>query len=249
MKVDTIDNIVRDICAMRGDAQAKNYIPVMRATRRVIEQLSIHVFPDFQNQEYTLPANLLLPLSDTQDIPIMVGCLVKGKELITIPYDPSLYQGTELLTTNIPECSCEKAKVNTSNKGYCLYHGYGDYHYLYGEAYWYQNDIKDRGSWKYDIQKNIIIFNSGHYIQSGTKVVVRFKPIAGREAFQQVPTMYFGAIFQRVNQWMEQGQNVSAANFAKQEFLAEMNMIDDITFRESPEQLADAIRGYNAIKR
>ena len=244
MKTTTIDRIVRDICVMRG----YEYMPTLIAVRRVIENLSIHVFPDFENKEYTIPASLIISLDDLGGYPVLIGH-PSNNRLVTIPFDSTLGVDNTVLSDVQCTCSQTTSDSDSGNNGYCLFHGFGyTSAYSYGENYGWRSDMKTRGAWKYDAKANLIVFDSGTHVQSGSKIVIRFKPVAQRENFQQVPSMYFMMILHKVTAMMEAISNVSASQNANNQFIAEMHMLDDLLLHIDPEQIADSIRGYNSIK-
>lgn len=253
MRTETIDNVVRDICAFMGDKDAsEKYTIVARAVKRAVEQLQIYLWPNVKTEWFTIDANLTIDLGKNIEYPIKVGAEV-NKRFVQIPYDGSLFDFNvnAMPGQSFEACQCSKDLISTSDdesKGTCVFCDFYDYTHsghLYGEYYGLSVSNRERGAWKYDPATNIIILDSGVCVSTGARLLVQYKPAIQKSMYKSIPVKYFPIIMQRVNQWLNQGSNVSAASFAKEEFLAEYDQLKDNETEFTLEDLVDAIQsGY-----
>lgn len=253
MKLDTIDAIARDICAMRGDSGNATYPIVARAAKRVIEQLNLHLFPNLVTKPMTVSSKLTIDLNPKEvEFVSKVGAAI-NKRIIPLPYISDLVSKDQLnyIQNEFPQCLCPTEPEETSSEEsktcvYCTFHNvYGDYNTYYAEYYGYRHLNVDNGGWNYDLKTNTIVLSGGYFVKDGGELMVEYKPCLQTESFKQVPSKYFPVIFQRVSQWLEQGTNVSAASFAKMEFLAEYDEIKSLDQNYSMDDIVGAMQsGY-----
>ena len=240
MQYSSLDTIVREICAIKGDPAATDYIRVARVVRRVVQQLNIHLMPNVESKFYTIGDNLTISLSGDQEDVTKVGIVI-NKCLVNLNYASELIHPdlTAVQEDTTSSCTCNNIADLTNNQteavepiatnhcSRCTFHNYY-YHSngSYGEYYGYKSDRKDLGSSKYDVANNDIIFNSGAYIKAGSKVLVETKPVMSNSKLDLIPDIYFMTIFQRTMQIINQGDGqIYAASMAKNEFIAENDMV------------------------
>lgn len=249
MKLETIDTIVRDICALRGDTDASMlYTQVARATKRTVEQLNLHLFPNIVSKPMTVSEKLTIELNPKEvEFVTKIGCEVNGR-LDVLPYAENIVNEDQLnyIQNRMEPCECTREEdeepTDENTCFFCTFHNYHHRNNYYGEYYGYSERSSEKGAWKYDMKTNTIILDSGQYVQSGSTLIVEYKPCLQQENYMMVPAKYWPIIFQRVTQWLEQGQNIAAADFAKREFLTEYDEIKRLDQHFTIENVIAAIQ-------
>ena len=127
MKYDTIDNVVRDICAVRGDLDASVlYTQVARMVKRVVEQLNLHLFPNLKSEYMVVSDQLTIDLNpDETEFVTKVGAATNNR-LDVIPYSNAIInrEQTQYVSNKFPPCECVRTANATvdANRNRCCYY-------------------------------------------------------------------------------------------------------------------------------
>jgi hypothetical protein len=191
----TLDSVVRDICAENNDPEAANYVKIARLTRRVLQEIDLHLLPRVEVKVFNIQENLSVDLPADCIDPIKVGyedcnmIYILPKKVGKFIYEPDCN-----CTGDVKCVKCNFTPVRT-NRGY-------------GEMYGIKSGI-EAGYWQYDPTNNRLVFNKDF-----KKIYVQYKSSLGDGDMQLIPSEAYRMISSRVLYF----ENLSKNQFAAREY-------------------------------
>jgi len=239
MRFDSVDTIVRDIMAqMKTETE---YVRILRAVIRVLENLNWYNIPEFKSDEFVIKENLTLELPSDVALVTKVGKLIPNSQgrIRLLGRVARLYPTVK----NIPmTCTCNESEdtvltvENTCPA--CTFYNYGRWNDR-GEAYGYR--IKDHPNGRYWVNEaeNRVELSSGYDVNPGEKLVVEYKPIFSDDKYKLIPREYFMVIFYGVSEFLNFGIDNNTAQLGYQRYKVEYNRLKR---SQMPFSLHDIVR-------
>lgn len=239
MKFRSADSMVRDICALGfQDDNATQYLRVMRAFRVVLEQLNLHLLPNFKSEWKTVSDALTIEMPSECLSINKVGWLCDGR-IALLGRDDSIRRDIA------PPCSCGGGVSTVEDScAACTFHnvvvGYGNL--AYGEQYGVRTNLNPRGTFRYNRDKNRIEFGSEN-VSAGDSLLVEYKAAGVADIHAQIPSDAFMCIFHKTLSVMNANVRPGVADYNHQKFRMEWNMWKRTFMEWSVDDWANALRG------
>lgn len=196
MKFTTIDNIIRDLCAVQLNtaAEGQTYLRVLRAVRSAVEQVNLTYLPVVKSVLVDVDTNLIAALPQDVITILKVGMITTNGKLTQLIQNPHIRREVYVdMTEDVPEyCDCEQppsgvVEVTQDTPLAGIFHNVMWPTRFYGELYASTNAMDQDGGWRYNEASNVLEMASGSLVQPGVKVLVEYKG-SGDEQYQFIPT-------------------------------------------------------------
>ena len=224
MKYTTLDNIVRDICAVQlEDPANKQYLRVARAVKAGIDVVHMTYLPAIQTKLLDVADNLTVQLPPDLVSVIKVGLLTDDGKIVSLIQDPQLrrVEYNNFVSDGPLYCECEvpppsATVVPDAAEPSDIFHNCWWWNFFYGELYAAGNGMDHEGGWRYNSEYNVLEMATGTLVQAGVKVLVEYKSM-GDEGYTMIPAVASETIQQYA--LYKLFQNIPGkANYHMQEF-------------------------------
>ena len=223
-KFDTLDNVVIDICSNLGDNDGRMYIEIMRLVRRALDELQFTTMPTFKSILFEMKDNYTIELPDyVKGVTKVAYC--DGERIIHLGNKKFLERPD--LAVRINSCTCTESEAtdllketDTTVESYCsncCFHNYW-HNGRFGEVYGLTPKSFEGGNWRYDYERNRIVFDSGTQIKPGNEYLCECEVQTGNEKIMLIPRDMYQTVRYRVLQHYYEGKGFvgQAQAFLKQ---------------------------------
>lgn len=196
MKFTTIDNIVRDLCAVQLNvpAESGHYLRVLRAVRSAVEQVNLTYLPTVKSVLTEVNTQLVAPLPQDVVTVLKVGMITSNGKLTQLIQNPKIRREVyNDMTEDGPEfCDCEQPpsgviEVSTSSTPVSTFRSVLWPGQFYGELYASSNAMDQEGGWRWNEGSNVLEMATGSLVKAGVKILVEYKG-SGDEQYQVIPS-------------------------------------------------------------
>lgn len=223
MRFDSIDTITRDIMAQMKAPD--DYVRIIRAVIRVLENLNWYNVPEFKSDEFLVKENLTIDLPQDVALVTKVGKLVNDQGRIRLLGRTSrLYSK---VTTPVISCSCNVVEEDTevvvtaeNTCPACTFYNCGTWNNR-GEAYGYRVREHPNGRYWVNEAENRIELSSGYDVVPGQTLTVEYKPVFSEDKYKLIPREYFMVLFYGVSEFLNFGTDNNTAQIGYQRYKVE----------------------------
>jgi hypothetical protein len=248
MNTTTLDNIIRNICAVRGDMPAANYAQVARIARMAVSQIGLHLPQASKAEVFTVPDNYLLPLPNTVKEITKVGVINSEGYLVLLWENDHLRKWLAANNTFTPEdCDCDEVAAQTIDSVGADVRLINNFYYTpveYGELYGYMPDRYPYGSWRHNIEAGVLELAGGMLVTAGDKLVVEYIQAAGADLLHNIPIEAEMVIFYKTLTILDTSQRPNVANYNHSQFMREWNHLKRFYNRRHPSEWAASFRQH-----
>lgn len=238
MKTITFDKIVRQICSLRGDPQAKTYVQVAGAAKIVLDQLNLFVFRSFFKSEvFTLDDSLTVPFPKDMEMFVKAGVRC-GTKLRVLGYN-SKVRGP----STVEACSCDEATPEDDVCEACTFHGVYLGNNFVGEYYGWRAPQNLSGEVNEDFENGRIVFSGGTDVAAGSQVVIEYKTSLEGDELMRLPAAAFLMIFHKTNELIASTFHPQMAHAHAIQFKKEYDAYKRITDQYTPMDIVKSFRG------
>lgn len=230
----TIDEFVRDACALADDPEAKRgYVKMMRSAVRAMRDIGLHIKTPVKSKKLVVKDNLTVVMPQGCTDVIQAGKLVIYSTADQFVYplgkqDLSGVRPYELIVKpNAPKGCPESPDVeNVERNTYFNYEGLGRYWYMnswYGEQYGYQ-ETRFFGFFDYEQDTNTVVFSYNGCVQPGDEVVIKYTMAMNDDDLVIVPDDLNPVLLQRTYYYFYMNSKPQLSRVHMNDFQRELRM-------------------------
>jgi len=265
----TADTVIRDICLYLGDVQATRlYVPVARFLKHALGEVNIYMTTSIKSQVLGVQNNMTVELPNDVEVVCKVGICCHGEiqiigrnDKLCLPTTENFFQccdcdkktnehGVVDMTSCDDSCACDSCTFHNviTNDVFTWVDSFGSHPYLYGYA---PKMFTDTGTYRHDIDANILVLSGGCKVQPGTSIIVEYKSGMTDEKYQLIPRKLFNTLKHRVAQNIKANSQPQAAEWEGRQFRNEWSMVKRTYQTYTLEDFLAAFRGayHSSVKR
>lgn len=248
MNTTTLDTIIRNVCAARGDISDSNYALVARFARMAISQIGLHLPTSNKAEMYVVPDSFIIPLPNIVQEITKVGVINENGHLVLLWENDHLRKWLKNNSSFTPEdcdCSAEAAQtIDLVSPDARIIQNFFFTPAEYGELYGYMPERFPYGSWRHNVQAGVLELSAGMLVNAGDNLVVEYVQAPGAELLHNIPIEAEMVLFYRTLSLLDTGTRPNVANYNHSQFMREWNHLKRFYNRRHPSEWAASFRQH-----
>lgn len=246
----TLDYIVRNICALKGDTQAEGYADVMRVAIQVLEEIYLLGVQVVRSEWLTIGDNLTVTLPQDLILVTKVGNLDSNGNLYLMGRDDRIRRVAQFDQLNEVNCNDPETINNiplpvvtgadVTAPAFVFFNVNRNGENI-GEAYGRRNLQHLSGTWRYNRELNVLELGTGYNLYPGEQVLVEYKSTMGDGVHSLIPLEWETAIQYRVFQHQTAYRDPAASERHHRQFVREFSKTKRILQNMTLDQWQSAI--------
>jgi hypothetical protein len=235
----TLDDFVRNVCAVMDDHECLQYAKCVRMSKMTLGELNM-LLPYIKSELFEIESNFTIQMPDDTIDVLKVGYLDSNRQLRVLDKNDNL---RVLVASENEECGVDGSSVLANPVSFvnCYVNG------MNGEMFGYRYKGGDVGTWRRNIERNLIELGGGSEVSVGSKLLVEYRTATSNEDIWLIPAESEPAVRWKVLQMMNLSSNQSLSRDAFEFFKISYAQLQDRYRRYSLEDWMLAIKGESML--